>query len=203
MILFPWQKQHPALRRFSQSIRSIRSDSPVERTAAAVLDLEFDSLNLREARILSIAIVPINQGWIDLDGLWSCYVQHTQQQTEAIPIHGILQAQLSAGLPEPEALEQCLLRLEGRLLVGHGLELDLQLLRKRFKALQWGPFRPKSQDTLLLARRLDGPHQPPNASYQLSQLCKKHQLPHYAEHTAAGDALATALLWLKLRELAP
>lgn len=202
MIFFPWQQQHPALRRFHQSIRAIKADTAVDRTAAAVIDLEFDSLNLREARILSIAIVPVNNGWVDLGGLWTCYVQHPQQQAQAIPIHGILQAQLATGLPETEALEQLLLRLEGRLVIGHGLDLDLQLLRKRFKALKWGTFRPKTQDTLLLARRLDGPHDQPAGQYQLHQLCKKYHVPHYAEHTAAGDALATALLWFKLREIA-
>ncbi len=202
MIFFPWQQQHPALHRFSQSIRALRVEAPVDRTPAAVLDLEFDSLNLREARILSMAVVPINNGWVDMTGLWSCYVQHDQQRAEAIPIHGILQVQLATGLPEADALEALLARLEGRLLVGHGLDLDLQLLRKRFKKLQWGAFRPKIQDTMLLARKQAGPHEPPSTQFQLHQLCKKYQLPHYAEHTAAGDALATAMLWLKLRSLA-
>lgn len=200
---FPWQKQHPSLQRFNQSVRPIKVDAPATSLPAAVIDLEFDSLNLREARILSIAIVPVNAGWVDLAGLWTCYVHHEAQHAGAIPIHGILQAQLSAGLPEEEALEQCLLRLEGRLLVGHGLDLDLQLLRKRCKALQWGSFRPKTQDTLLLARRHDGNQHQAAGYYQLHALCQRYQLPHYAEHTAAGDALATAMLWLKLRHLAP
>lgn len=201
MMRFPWQKQHPALERYAKSIAGLRVNQPLETCRAAVLDLEFDSLNLREARILSMAIVPVNDGWVDVGGLWTCYVRHEAQQVEAIPIHGILQAQLATGMPEVEALEQCLLRLEGRLLVGHGLDLDLQLLRKRFKALNWGAFRPKTQDTLLMARKQDGSSIQPTGHYQLHQLCKKFGIQQFAEHTAAGDALATALLWLKLRHL--
>jgi DNA polymerase III subunit epsilon len=201
MIRFPWQKQHPALERFTKSIAALRLNQATAIGPAAVLDLEFDSLNLREARILSMAIVPIDAGWVDLGGLWTCYVQQETQQAAAIPIHGILQAQLTTGIPETEALEQCLLRLEGRLLVGHGLDLDLQLLRKRFRALGWGSFRPKTQDTLLLAQKNEGSAAQAAGHFQLHELCKKYGIQQFAEHTAAGDALATALLWLKLRDL--
>ncbi|MBA4304391.1 MAG: hypothetical protein C0424_09225 [Sphingobacteriaceae bacterium] len=194
MIWWPWQAKHPALRAYQQSVRGLRGQEP-----AAVIDLEFDALDHRKARILSIAVVPVTDGWIDLGGLWHCYLQQPDTDTQSVAVHGLLQKQLSGGLPEAQALETFLQKISGKRLVGHGVDMDVRLLRYRMQQLGWGSFRPPTADTLRLARRLDGNREQPSGYYTLEACCARAQLPLLDEHTAPGDAYATALLWLKLR----
>lgn len=58
MSWWPWQPKHPALHAYQQSVRGHKTPEP-----AAVIDLEFDALDHRKARILSIAVLPVTDGW--------------------------------------------------------------------------------------------------------------------------------------------
>jgi DNA polymerase-3 subunit epsilon len=82
---------------------------------------------------------------------------------------------------------------EGRVFVAHNARFDYSFIRKEFKALGYN-FRRHVLDTVSLSRNLIPGHQ----SYSLGNICKDMNIIINGRHRAAGDALATSILFEKL-----
>lgn len=174
------------------------------------LDLETSGLQAEQDRILSVGMVPIRAGaiaWGDryyslthpgsFDGL----------TREAITVHHILPEELEHAPPVSEVLPEIAGRLEraGSVLLAHHAPLDLAFLKRAFRAAKHPWPRLPVVDTRLLISRLEHrrqrlepyPHPLPRA---LSEIREHLDLPACEYHHALTDALATAELFLVLRE---
>jgi len=172
------------------------------------LDLETTGLRPETDDIISIGMVPIRAGVIRYGERWHQLVRPAsarEMPTDGIRAHHILPAELDAAPAIAEVLPDVDARLrEGALLV-HYAPLDLRLLRREFKrhARPWPT--PLVIDTVDLLLRWHHrqqqwtPHPPPPRT-ALGEARADFRLPDYPSHDALSDALATAELYLVLRE---
>jgi len=172
-----------------------------------VFDSETSGLDLSKNRLLSIAGVGVIGLEVQLDDTFEVMVaQPDVGGADAAVIHGLILSDLAGGLLEDEAAARFLAFSRGDVLVAHHAAFDLRMLQKTIAphrgARVWNPYI----DTARLAERVEfGPISSSRVqgaerreAYQLDRLVKRYDIDAPERHTAAGDALATALLFLKL-----
>lgn len=172
------------------------------------LDLETTGLRPDTDDVISIGMVPIRAGVIRYGERWHQLVRPARvaaMPTEGIRVHHILPAELDQAPRIGEVLPQLDARLrEGALLV-HYADLDLRFLRRAFARHDRTWPRPIVIDTVDLLLRWHGrqqqwtPHRPPPRT-ALREARADVRLPDYPSHDALSDALATAELYLVLRD---
>lgn len=173
-----------------------------------VLDLETSGLDAVRDQILSVAMVPIVGGVIRYGERFASLVR--PDGLEALPqdglkAHHILPSEL-AGAP---VLERVLAEVDRRLadavLVVHHGAVDLPFLAQAHRRVGARWQRPTVVDTLELLARLERQRSflsehPKPLPGGLAAARAELGLPPYANHEALSDALATAELFLLLRQ---
>ena len=169
-----------------------------------VFDSETSGLDLSKNRLLSIAGVGMSRLEVQLDDRFEAVVaQRDVGGADAAVVHGLISSDLAGGLPEDEAAARFLAFAGSAVLVAHHAKFDVHVLNKaiaRYRGARiWNP----CIDTAKLARRVEaGPSSMSDAqgaeqrgAYQLDRLVERYGIELPERHTAAGDALATALLF--------
>jgi DNA polymerase-3 subunit epsilon len=165
---------------------SKRSKPPKSKALSEVRFVVFDSettgLDLSTNRLLSIAGVGVTGLEVQLDDT------------------------LTDGLPEDEAAARFLAFAGDAVLVAHHAAFDMRMLQKAIAPHRGAKVWNASVDTAQLAKRVEvGPMTSnqargadPRQAYQLDNLVERYGIDVPERHTAAGDALATALLFQRL-----
>lgn len=162
-----------------------------------VVDLELSGLDPRRNEIVAFGALPIDGGRVRLDGAAGGLVRPTAPLAEsAIRVHGIRAADLADAPELAEALEPLLHAMAGRVLVAHHAAIERAFLRAALRRLGVR-LRGPVLDTAVLARvwlaERDGELP---ARMTLAQLAQDCGLPVHSPHTAIGDALTTAQLFI-------
>jgi DNA polymerase-3 subunit epsilon len=162
-----------------------------------VVDLELSGLDPRRNEIVAFGALPIDGGRVRLDGAEAGLVRPTAPLAEsAIRVHGIRAADLADAPPIAEALGPLLHAMAGRVLVAHHAAIERAFLRVALRGLGLR-LRGPVLDTAVLARvwlaERDGELP---ARMTLAQLAAACGLPVHSPHTATGDALTTAQLFI-------
>jgi DNA polymerase-3 subunit epsilon len=171
----------------------------------SVLDIETTGFSHRRDSMLSIGLIDIEDGRIQLDRSWYSLLQPpdgVEIPAESIRVHGLLRGDVAQARPAEEVLPELLNRLGGRVLVVHYAAIDIKFLSHALKRL-WGvDLRGPAIDTMLIAqtlyqrqRRLGGDDSM-NMVTALSPLAEQAGIPSHGQHNALGDALTTAQLFL-------
>ena len=125
---------------------------------------------------------------------------------KAAVVHGLISNDLAGGQSELDAASAFLGFVGDSVLVAHHAAFDIRMLQKAIgtcpNAKVWSPFI----DTAQLAKRVEvGRMSSGEArgadnreSYRLDRLVDRYGIEVPERHTAAGDALATALLFQRL-----
>lgn len=171
------------------------TSTPLIALDAVALDTETTGLDARVARIIQIGAVRIRGGRIESDD------QFVQLVDPGVPIppvttavHGISDADV-AGAPGFAAIADTLAAyLKGAVLVGHTVSYDRAMLEKEYELTGRAWRAPRMLDVRLLAR-LANPSLP---DYSLDKLCAWLGIEIKGRHTAPGDALATAEIFVAL-----
>ena len=170
--------------------------TPLIALEAAVLDCETTGLDPAKARLIEIAAVALDGERIGDVPLFASLVDPgVPIPAEATAVHG-LDARALAGAPGPEVvLERCVEAVSERVVIGHSIGFDLAILsaeRRRAGLLPWQP-------TWVLDLRLLAQVAAPRlADYSLEALAVWLGVALDDRHRAAGDARATAILFLAL-----
>ncbi len=200
--------------------KSFRSDSPewwksyfektlpIDQKAASrtidfvVIDLETTGLDVNKDRILSFGLIPLLNFEISPGYSFECFVQQTYFDRETVPIHGILPSDLTDGLPETEFLETIIPQLAGKVIVGHHIGFDLAMinhaLRRHYNVELINP----SIDTASLYKNaypskfIYNKYQSPLPS--LDEIAIEFDIDTRDRHSALGDAMTTAFIFMKL-----
>ncbi|MGB8330158.1 MAG: 3'-5' exonuclease [Polyangiales bacterium] len=180
---------------------------PLSDVRFVVFDTETTGLDLSKNRLLSIAAVGLRGFEVRIDDAFEAMVaQPDVGGSEAAVVHGLVSHDLIDGLPVDEAVSRFLSFAGDAVLVAHHAAFDVRMLQKAIAghrgAKVWSP----SVDTAQLARRLEvsalafkqGEGSNPGKAYQLDELVEHYAIDAPDRHTAAGDALATALLFQRL-----
>jgi len=190
---------------------SLRSKVPKGKSLSdvrfVVFDTETTGLDLSKNRLLSIAGIGMVGFDVQLDDTFEAMVvQADVGGANAAVIHGLISHDLAGGLAEDEAAARFLAFAGDAVLVAHHAAFDMRMLQKAIAphrgAKVWSP----SVDTAQLAQRVElglmtsnearGADQ--RTAYQLDNLVARYGIDVPERHTAAGDALATALLFQRL-----
>ncbi len=190
---------------------SKRSRPPRDKALGEVRFVVFDSettgLDLSKNQLLSIAGVGMLGPDVQLDDTFGAMVAQSHVGgSDAAVIHGLISHDLADGIPEGEAAARFLAFAGDAVLVAHHAAFDMRMLEKAIApyrgAKVWNP----SVDTAQLAKRVEdglmtsnqARGADPRTVYQLDSLVERYGIDIPERHTAAGDALATALLFQRL-----
>lgn len=168
-----------------------------------VIDLELTGLDPHQDRIVSLTAIPVQNFQIYTDRMLSLYIEQEIYRQESIAIHEILPGENNQSpISETAALQNFLKFAGSGVWVFHGSELDFRFLKATANRHGLPVLKNPTLDTLkLLPRALDFYRNPdllPHGSMKLDQICQHLNIPHNDNHTADGDALATAILFTEL-----
>lgn len=190
---------------------SRKSKAPRGRALSEVRFVVFDSettgLDLSKNRLLSVAGVGMIGHEIQLEDAFEAMVaQSDVGGSDAAVVHGLISNDLAGGLPEDEAAARFLAYAGDAVLVAHHAAFDMRMLRKAIAPHRGAKVWSESVDTAHLAKRVEDEPMTsnqardadPRHAYQLDSLVERYGIDVPERHTAAGDALATALLFQRL-----
>ncbi|WOT03913.1 exonuclease domain-containing protein [Shewanella sp. DAU334] len=171
---------------------------PLSETRLMAVDLEMTGLNSQFDQILSIGIVPIYNGLLQLANAKQILVSIDGSVGDSATIHGIVDRQLETAVSAKTAMEWFLKQTQGHVLVAHHAPLDLSFLKAEIHRCYGEPITFIAIDTLLLEkRRLLLRHELiKEGSLRLDACRARYGLPVYAAHDATVDALACGELLL-------
>lgn len=145
--------------------------------------------------IIEIAVVQIQKGVVQgSPQAWLVKPDKPVTQQSTL-LHGITNKDLSGRSSFNGISKELLLHLEGRVIIGHNVSVDVRLIGKNLP--EWVP--PETLDTLKMARHVF----PGQAFYGLDALCKAMgiQPADRHSHRADSDAMVTAELFLYMARL--
>jgi DNA polymerase-3 subunit epsilon len=173
------------------------------------LALETGGLDPRHDPIIAVGMVPVRSGVIRLGESFSTLIRPDPGRPirpESVRAHQLLAGDLRKSPPLHAVLLEVGRRLADGVLLVHNQGIDLPFL-KEGHARTGVPWRkPKVVDTVDLIvkaatrRRLFRPGQEEMPSLNLSEARRAQGLPDYQAHDALIDAVATAELFLVLRQ---
>lgn len=162
-----------------------------------VLDTETTGFDFENDRILSIGAVAIQNNKILVSDSFEVYVKQEVFNKETVKIHGIRKDGNEVKLTEEEALIQFIEYLDNAIIVAHHTKFDVTMLNQALRRVGGGTIRSKQLDTNFIHKKMAlTDHY--NKNYTLDELCDSYNIIKHDRHTALGDALLTAYLFLKL-----
>jgi DNA polymerase-3 subunit epsilon len=169
--------------------------TPLAELAVVVMDTETTGLDPTRDRVLSIGAVRLHGGRMYRSAAFDRLVH----PGVAIPprstaIHGITDEMVVDARGFAEVYAQLAPLIDGTILVGHNIPFDLAMLRRecRLAGMEWA--EPPFLDTLRLAAALDGDLPDLN----LEGLARHFGVDIHGRHTALGDSLVTAEIYLRM-----
>jgi DNA polymerase III epsilon subunit family exonuclease len=177
---------------------SVRLRSEVAAPPAyAVVDVETTGTSVESDEIVSVAVVRLDGGGIELDRFASLVRPAGPIPAESTAVHGIDDAAVASAPTFRELAPELLALLDGAVFAAHNADFDLPLLEHAF-ARAGIRYRPCGVACTLDAFRL---LEPAERSHRLEALCERHGIALDGAHDARGDVLATTeLLRILLRE---
>ncbi|MEZ5357043.1 MAG: 3'-5' exonuclease [Bryobacteraceae bacterium] len=197
--------QPAAAAEYERCFESTWDDStPVSEVRFVVLDTETTGLDPRRDRIITIGAVAVCGGQILLEDCFEAML-HIPYNLSSVTVHGITRDQAREGYTEAEAMEALLPYLRDGVIVGHHISHDVAALDAACQRTFGIGLRNRFLDTMDLTLHLEQDGAFPGhefRSFTLDALCEFFSVTPHDRHTAGGDALLTALVFLRLVRLA-
>ena len=194
------QKELPSywLRYLAQFENNQNSTISIQEAEFVVLDIESTGLDPKTDRILSIGAVKIKNNQIEVSETIEIYLNQKDYNPDTAAIHGILKNEKVNKLEEKEALKELVEYLGNSIIVGHSISFDISIINELMKREMGKKLLNKSLDTVELYKRVKGGDFEIGNSVGLDELSDEFNIPQSDRHNAAGDALITAILFIKL-----
>ena len=173
------------------------------------LDLETGGLDPRHDPIIAVGMVPVRSGVIRLGESFSTLIRPDPGRPirpESVRAHQLLAGDLRKSPPLHAVLLEVGRRLADGVLLVHNQGIDLAFLKEGHARTGVPWKKPRVVDTVDLIvkaatrRRFFQPGQEEMPSLNLSEARRAQGLPDYQAHDALIDAVATAELFLVLRQ---
>lgn len=185
-------------------IPALSYDTALDSLRYVVLDTELTSLDHRTNRMLSIGAIAMQGPSIQLGTQFYRVVNpRVPIPAESVVIHKLRSADVVGGEPPEKALEDLRQFIEGAVLVGHCVAIELKILGKEMSQTGY-KFGNPAIDTARVHRWVlrHGPYSE-NLSAQLEKLdlatlAKFYGLEVQDAHHALADAFLTARVWQKM-----
>jgi DNA polymerase-3 subunit epsilon len=167
------------------------------------IDLETTGLDTRRDEVLSLAAVPVDGSVVRLSQALSLTVRGaTDFRIEAMRHHRLRPQDVEGGTAPEEAIDTFLRHLGNRPILGYAVAFDIAVLDRLIEARHG--FRLPNRvielrDVYRDAWRLAHPeHAEPDLRYE--SVMRAADVPVLGRHTALGDAVTTALAWVRFTQ---
>ncbi|WP_457590824.1 3'-5' exonuclease [Geoglobus sp.] len=163
----------------------------------AVVDVETTGLDLRKDEIISVAILPMDGLRILVGNAYHTFVRPTSFRISSVKYHGITPETLRSAPQFCEVSEDILLRLNGRVIVGHGVSIDVGFLQKEFARCGRKVKFEKYLDIAMVERVIGEifGEKPSRENLTLESLARKYNVPLAYRHSAVADAYIEAQIF--------
>ena len=191
------RRSNPVARAYRRS-RMPKAATPWRDASFAVVDLELTGLDPGRDEIISFAAVPVDDGRV-VPGATHALEIRPRRMPDAttIPIHGLRPVDLAGAPPLEEAIGPMLQALAGRVVVAHPAWVEREFLTAAMATIG-ARLKEPVIDTAALARRVLGGDGAKPSHVPLADAVEALGLPAHDPHSAAGDALTTAQLFIAL-----
>ncbi|MCB0750278.1 MAG: 3'-5' exonuclease, partial [Ignavibacteriae bacterium] len=129
---------------------------PITESKFVVLDVESNGLDPKKDKILSIGAVRINNNKIDTSNSLEIFLNQSEFNPEAAPIHGILKNGKTEKISEQDAMRKLVEFINSDIIVGHSIVFDIAIINETIKKYVNDKLLNKSLDTVLLYKRFKG-----------------------------------------------
>ncbi len=169
--------------------------TPLMDLPVSVLDTETTGLDVARDRIVSIGAVRLHGGRIYRSVIFDRLVRPgVPIPPRSTAVHGITDTMVARAGDFSAVFAELRPMIEGTVLIGHNMAFDIAMLRREC-ALAGMPWEePPVLDTLLLAAALD----PDLPGFDLEVLAAHFGTDVHGRHTALGDSLVTAGIYLRM-----
>ena len=161
-----------------------------------VLDTETTGISVKEGhRIVEIGCVEL-ENLVPTKKTFHCYLNpETKVSEKALEVHGYTDEFLSKQVKFIEIVDKFLEFIDGKRLVIHNAEFDLDHLNNELRLLGKSTIKNEVIDTLVLAREKF-----PGSSINLDALCKKYNIDNSkrTKHTALIDCDLLSKVYINL-----
>tara|TARA_R110002049_G_scaffold309155_2_gene517732 strand:+ start:12634 stop:13299 length:666 start_codon:yes stop_codon:yes gene_type:complete len=161
-------------------------------------DTETTGFDSETDRILSIGAVTIQNKMISVGSNFEIYIDQEIFKADTVKIHGILKKGHLKKISELEAIEAFLEYIKTDVLIAHHARFDYRMINSMLLRHGLGKLKNKFIDTAVLYKKSKHIiYQESLKNYSLDELAKELNVPLIDRHTASGDALITAIVFLK------
>lgn len=165
------------------------------------IDCETTTLDIRRAELLSVAAIRIAGERILTSERLELVVRSQERPGEqGVLIHQLRPLDLERGTPVAEAIDRFLQFIGSRPLVGYYLEFDVAVLNRYVRPQLGIPLPNRQIEISALYYDAKAKRLPPGSHIDLrfATIRAELDLPEHAEHDAFNDALAAAMMYLRL-----
>ena len=166
------------------------------------LDTETSGLDPNKDDLLTIGAVLIRDNRIIYGQQLDIKVRPSSMVTEeSIRVHGIRNQDLENALPVREALEQLLNFIGQRPILGYWIRFDTALISRLSKA-EYGFSLPNKTIELsdIYQQKIRRQHPDEQVDIHFDSMARQLNIDVMGRHSALGDALTTALMYLRLQK---
>lgn len=188
------------LEEMERHLRPDHRERALDALTCVVFDTETTGLDPEGDRIVSIAGVKVRAGLLRRGETFDALVNPARPIPAASArFHGITDAMVAEAPPIDVVLPAFLRFADGAVLVGHQVWFDLAFLARAAERLGLAPLAIEhpALDTFLLSAAVHGPLE----GHGLDAMATRFGVAIRGRHSALGDALATAEIFVRLLEL--
>ncbi len=174
---------------------------PYEGKDVVALDCETTGLDSRHAELVSIAAVPVRGGRVCNSESMDVHFQAPASLTsESITIHRLRPVDLDEGEEVAETLESLLAFIGNRPVVGWCIDFDVAMINRYLRPLLGFDLPNATIELSALYQKKMRYWQPDiEPDLRFEAMAKNLQVPMMARHSARGDAVTAALMYLQLQ----
>jgi DNA polymerase-3 subunit epsilon len=162
-----------------------------------IFDMETTGLDAREDVILSVGAIAVIGNGIEVGDFLEVYIRQDKFASKSIAFNNAILKETNEKVVEAEGIIQFLNFVKDATLVGHNVNLDIEMVNQALKRLDLGRLKNPLMDTNALFQRWKG--LPDDARTSLDDVCDALKIEKSDRHTAWGNAYTTALVFLKLK----
>lgn len=161
-----------------------------------VFDMETTGQDWKEDVVLSIGAIALTNNAIDVGDFFEVALLQDKFISQSTSGKTLIK-ESTEKVVEAEAMIRFLNFIKDSTLVGHNINLDIEMLNLALKRLDLGRIRNQFMDTNVLYQRWK--NLPEDSQSSLDEVCDMLKIKKNEMHTASGNAYTTSLIFLKLR----
>ena len=193
---FDWLTGNTLPQFWKNYISLFDSDQEPQQKRYVIFDMETTGQDWKEDVILSIGALGIVKNAIIIGDFFEVILLQEKFNSQPLTTKGVIK-ESAEKVVEAEAMIRFLNFARDSTLVGHNINLDIEMINHALKRLDLGRIKNPIMDTNVLFQRWKG--LPEDSQSSLDEVCDALKIKKNEMHTASGNAYITSLIFLKLK----